>query len=214
MEIILASQSPRRRQLLTLLNIPFSTEAVNADEDSIQLTNLQENVKKRAILKATTLYKRTAHNEQLILAADTAVSLHNKMLNKPNGQSDAKQMLQSLSGQAHEVHTGVALILPNGQEPITFVETAVVQMRPFTENEIDAYIATGDPMDKAGAYAIQHPTFQPVHTLHGCYFNVMGLPICQLIIKLKQIGVLPLFNHDHLKAAHHLHENCPYFEKL
>lgn len=121
-------------------------------------------------------------------------------------------MLQRLANRRHEVHTGFVLLNPvNGRE-YQGVSTAVVTMRPYSNAEIDAYVATGDPLDKAGAYAIQHPGFQPVANLAGCYCNVMGLPVCDLIVALEQfLGLAGLPTQWALTAVQqaHLHYPCP-----
>lgn len=125
----------------------------------------------------------------LVLAADTIVADGDELLGKPVDQADAKRMLLQLRGRVHQVYTGIALIDSQTGESYDDVCRTDVPMRAYTDAEIDAYLATGDPMDKAGAYAIQHPGFHPVENLSGCYASVMGLPICRLIPGLRQFGL-------------------------
>lgn len=209
MDIILASQSPRRRELISLLNLPFSTTSVDVDEEEIQDIDLVVNVQARAFLKGDALHKQLKHYSQLIMTADTTVALGNKMLNKPHDAAQAKEMLFALRGRTHEVHSGVAFLDSMGKIRHGFVNTAVVQMRPYREADIDAYIQTGDPLDKAGAYAIQHPTFKPVAQLDGCYLSVMGLPVCQIIRELQKWQIFAPYDLELLKDAHGKYENCP-----
>ncbi|HFQ94844.1 MAG TPA: Maf-like protein, partial [Anaerolineae bacterium] len=174
-----------------------------------------ENVVETAVLKATIIAAQLPRpdHRQIILAADTTVALDNAMLNKPVDAAEARQMLTALRNRPHKVLTGYVLWDALSGKKQTGVSTAVVTMRPYTDQEIDDYIATGDPMDKAGAYAIQHPEFQPVALLNGCYLNVMGLPVCDLILDLKQFGI-PM--QADLTAVHQAHQNypCPVFDKL
>lgn len=220
-QFILASQSPRRRELLGLLNLPFQVRVANADEDSVTYPDPTINVIETARLKARIVAKQYDHTvlgeKLIILAADTTVALDREMLNKPANETAAFQMLTALRGSKHEVHTGFVLLdVATGQE-WQGVSTAVVTMRPYSNAEINAYIATGDPFDKAGAYAIQHPTFQPVTHLAGCYCNVMGLPICDLIVGIRQfIGSKDPFATLNLTAVAQAHNQypCPTLEKL
>ncbi|NJL57871.1 septum formation protein Maf, partial [bacterium] len=177
LKFILASQSPRRRELIQLLGFPFQVMVANVDEDSITDPDPALNVVQTARLKAAHIANQlqgaSLSPQTLILAADTTVAFAGEMLNKPTNDADARLMLRRLGNRQHEVHTGFVLLNPvNGRE-CQGVSTAVVTMRPYTNEEIDDYIATGDPLDKAGAYAIQHPVFQPVAHLQGCYCNVM-----------------------------------------
>lgn len=188
--LILASQSPRRRELIQLLNCPVEAISVDADEDSIQHPDPVETVLQIAHLKADLMAARLAPGDgRYLIAADTTVVLEGQMLGKPVDEAHARGMLQALRGRTHEVHTAVVILAPATGQKITQVTTATVTMRPYSDEEIEAYIASGDPMDKAGAYAIQHPTFRPVAGLSGCYTNVVGLPVCQLAAMLQQLGL-------------------------
>ena len=191
-KFILASQSPRRKALLKLLNIPFDAIPADADEDSVVIADPKLNVQETAVLKAniiTNSWRGRDDVREILIAADTTVAFAEQMLNKPNDEADAQRMLRMMSGQQHEVHTGYVIRdLTNGKTVVA-TSTAVVTMRNYSEQEILDYIATGDPMDKAGAYAIQHPGFRPVAQLDGCFLNVMGLPLCDLVIALQSFDI-------------------------
>ncbi|MBK7897271.1 MAG: Maf family protein [Candidatus Promineifilaceae bacterium] len=213
-ELILASQSPRRRELLQLLGLPFRILVANADEDSITHPDPAANVIQTAQLKANVIAQQLTGTHvapgTVVLAADTTVAFGQEMLNKPADETAAYHMLTKLRDTQHEVHTGFVLLdLATGRE-WQGVSTAVVTMRPYSDAEIDAYIASGDPFDKAGGYAIQHPQFKPVIHLQGCYCNVMGLPVCDLIVALRQFLGIPLQDVDFTAVTHaHFHYPCP-----
>lgn len=220
LNLILASQSPRRCELLQLLGIPFTATAANADENSITEPDPAINVVQTARLKADLIANRLENLQAgtLILAADTTVAYGNKMLNKPANDEEAWQMLQRLRNKSHAVHTGVVLLELAGRRVWQGVSTAVVTMRNFSDAEIEAYVTSGDPLDKAGAYAIQHPIFRPVAQLRGCYCNVMGLPICDLIIALEKFVEATSFTRNQVdltavEQAHH-HYACPTLRRM
>lgn len=208
-QFILASQSPRRQELLQLLGYPFKAIPADADEDSVDVSDPALNVQQTAVLKAdiiTQKYQSHPSNREILIAADTTVALGDQMLNKPEDEAAAAAMLTALRNKKHEVFTGYIIRdLESGQE-LVGVSTAVVTMRPYSQQEIADYIATSDPMDKAGAYAIQHPQFNPVAELSGCYLNVMGLPVCDLILALQRFGLSPNFVCSDL---HHAHQQYP-----
>ncbi len=202
---ILASQSPRRRALLQLLGVPFQIMIADADEDSIAIPDPAANVIQTARLKSATIAAQLDGFEMptrtLILAADTTVAHQNEMLNKPADETAARHMLARLRNTHHEVYTGFILLdLATGRE-WKGVSTAVVTMRAYSDEEIQAYIASGDPFDKAGGYAIQHPDFQPVAHLDGCYCNVMGLPVCELISVLHAFTGINLIENGHVDVT-------------
>ncbi len=205
LQFILASQSPRRRELLQLLGYPFKSIAANADEDSVDVSDPALNVQQTAVLKANIIiqkYQVTSQIREILIAADTTVAFNGQMLNKPQDETEAASMLTAMCNKKHEVYTGYVIRdLTNGQE-LVGVSTAVVTMRHYSQQEIADYIATGDPMDKAGAYAIQHPQFNPVAKLDGCFLNVMGLPVCDLISALRQFNLHPNFANNALHDAH------------
>jgi septum formation protein len=213
---ILASQSPRRRELLSLCGYPFLVMAADVDETTIDLADPSENTIMTAKLKAEaiidTLVKPDG-DRVIVIAADTIVALKNHMLGKPADAAEAKFMLQVLRTQDHKVHTGLAVVdLGTGKE-LTAVHTARVHMRPYTNYEIEHYVASGDPFDKAGAYAIQHPQFQPVSLLDGCYLGVMGLSVCQLLEQLRKLEVPFLADMHALNRAHNGF-SCPLLAEL
>lgn len=182
----LGSQSPRRLALVGLVGQTWHTAVADVDEDVIDDPDPVQNVLARAKLKGAVLRQQIGPND-VLLTADTTVAIEGTMLNKPAGPVEARQMLRQLRGRWHEVHTG--MVLYHGREVVSDVSTTAVLMRPYSDDEIEAYIATGDPLDKAGAYAIQHPIFQPVARLEGCYLGVMGLSVCRLVPLLAGLGV-------------------------
>lgn len=187
-ELILASASPRRRELMELLGLPFKVMVADVDEDSITDPDPAVNVVETARLKAVTIAARHP-DPAIIMASDTTVALDGNMLNKPANEAEAWTMLQALRGRVHHVHTGLVLLHTGTGQWLTDVATVEVPMRAYSDEEIAAYIATGDPLDKAGAYAIQHAIFQPVLRLEGCFAAVMGFPLCHLTRLLRRMGV-------------------------
>jgi MAF protein len=208
---LLASQSPRRRQLLALVGYPFQVMAANVNEEIVDHPDPSENSLLTASLKARTVLDRLPRKDSeraIIVAADTTVALDGQMLGKPAGTADAVRMLQDLRGREHQVHTGMSLIDRESGQEATAVHIAHVTMRAYSDSEIEAYVASGDPLDKAGAYAIQHPQFKPVESLNGCYLGVMGLSVCQLLQLLRELGVPELTDPVSLAEAHG-HYACP-----
>lgn len=180
--------------MIGLLRYPVSCVTAVVDENSVHDEDPAINVVKTADLKASAIVKQMENappdgRQPIIIAADTTVALDGRQLGKPAGAAEAETMLRALRGRAHEVHTGVALVDLETGQTVQGVHTAVVAMRPYTDEEIGAYVASGDPLDKAGAYAIQHPIFRPVSRLDGCFTGVMGLSICHLIQLLTEMGV-------------------------
>ena len=206
--LLLASQSPRRRELIQLLGYPFSVRSADVDEGSVTQPDPAVNVVQTAALKAQSIAAqgRVQPEATIIVAADTTVALEQEMLGKPKDKPEAVRMLSALRGRRHEVHTGVVLLEISSGRLIKGVHTAVVTMRAYSDDEITAYVGTGDPLDKAGAYAIQHPQFQPVSYLEGCYLGVMGLSICHLIELLAKLGMQRLAE---LPAIHQAHRGYP-----
>lgn len=186
-KIILGSGSPRRRALLAKLGVEFETMTADVDEDSITDGDLVANVLARARLKAAALLTNVPANS-IVITSDTTVADGQEMLNKPADDAEAWRMLRQLRGRSHQVHTGLVCINGGGVEQ-SLVNTTEVVMRPYTDDEIGAYIATGDPMDKAGAYAIQSPGFRPVARIEGCFTGVMGFPLCEVAVLLEACGV-------------------------
>jgi septum formation protein len=183
---ILASNSPRRRQLLAVLGLEFQVIPAEVDETPRSGESPQEYVVRLAVEKAE-FVQASLGLAAIVIAADTTVVAGDQILGKPVDGVEAYKMLQQLRGRKHQVFSGVALT-GNGNL-ITELCGTDVPMRPYSDEEIKRYIASGDPLDKAGAYAIQHPGFHPVTAIHGCYANVMGLPLCHLTIALRKIDV-------------------------
>ena len=180
MNIILASQSPRRKELLGLLNIPFTIKAADIDETPDPKLSAAEDVARLSRLKAQAI----AHNgEDIVIAADTIVVYQGKILGKPKDEADAKRMLLALSGNRHQVMTGMTVL--QADRAVTCTEITDVYFRPLSEKEIDDYIQTKDPMDKAGSYGIQSGGAVFVEKICGDYYNVVGLPVCRLSQILK-----------------------------
>jgi len=185
--LILASGSPRRRQLLSLLGLPFVIKAVGMDETAMPGEPPTELVLRVGQAKA--LATTNVRADELVIAADTIVALDGEALGKPADAEEATQMLLRLRGRAHIVYSGVAVWQPARRRMVTELSESVVWMRDYSQAEIDDYVKSGDPLDKAGAYAIQHPEFDPVDRVEGCWLNVMGLPLCHLQRALARLGV-------------------------
>ena len=218
MHLILASQSPRRQELIQLAGFPVEVQVADVDEHSVTHPDPAVNVVETAVLKAITIAQRhTVPQQALIVAADTTVALDQQMLGKPIDAREAFEMLAALRNRQHEVHTGMVVLDLRSGEMVKRVNTAVVTMRNYSDTEIYAYVASGDPLDKAGAYGIQHPTFQPVVALSGCYTAVMGLSICELVRTLDDLSLPRLADLTAVHAAHHLPNQdypCPIFNQL
>ncbi len=174
--LVLASASPRRRRLLTGLGLDFEVRPVEADESPLPGEGPREMVVRLARLKAATAADPGGAGE-LILAADTVVVLDGELLGKPADPDDAARMLGRLAGRVHQVLTGVAVLDPGLREEAYGVETSEVRIARLSPAEIDWYVATGEPLDKAGAYAIQGLGALFVETVAGNYTNVVGLPL-------------------------------------
>jgi septum formation protein len=182
MGIILASSSPRRRELLEMLGIEgFAVIPADIDEGIPELPP-DEAVIFIALHKARKVAE-SGFKGDLVIAADTLVYLDGQALGKPETESEAKTMLRRLSGASHEVYTGVA-ICADGRET-AFAERTDVFFRELRDDEIEAYIKTGEPMDKAGAYGAQGKGAVFIRRIEGDFFNVMGLPVCRLVAELR-----------------------------
>jgi septum formation protein len=188
--LLLASNSPRRRQLLALGGWMFDVQVSDADETRLPAELPAAYVRRLAEAKARAVVNR-ARLEHIIIGADTSVVIDDKILGKPADVDEARSMLRRLRGRTHQVYTGIAVLRAADGNLLTNVVVTDVPMRAYTDAEIDAYIFTGDPLDKAGAYGIQNPSFQPVARMEGCYASVMGLPICSLTVLLRQLSVTP-----------------------
>ena len=183
MRVILASQSPRRRELLGLFHIPFTVHAADIDETMDPALQPCDEVARLSLAKARAI---PCQADDLVIAADTIVVLEGKVLGKPANQEEAKAMLRALSGRAHQVMTGVAVV--RGETALVHTEITDIRFRELSEAEICAYVATGDPMDKEGAYGIQGGAALFAEYLQGDYYNVMGLPVCRLWKMLSRLA--------------------------
>jgi septum formation protein len=222
--IILASGSPRRREFMQLLGLPFRVitpamvgEAVDEtprpNEKPQALVQRLSRLKAEAVLKHLPSLTPPAFDplpsytltHPVVIAADTVVVFHDQILGKPQNPAEARHMLKQLRRETHSVYTGFslawfALSTPQNPSHITRLHHSRVAMRPYTDAEIEAYIASGDPLDKAGAYGIQNKEFNPVAELDGCYAGVMGLPLGMLAEALREIEldlppIAPLCHH-------------------
>jgi nucleoside triphosphate pyrophosphatase len=182
--LILASSSPRRRELLKQAGILYTIEPAEADESALPGEKPREHVKRLALLKARTVAAR--HKNGLVLGADTVVVVDGEILGKPASKAEAKRMLTLISGRAHEVLTGIAVVDARTGRPASAVEKTKVFVKPLSRDEIGEYIATGEPMDKAGAYGIQGRFSVYVRGVRGCFFNVVGLPLPRLFELIKE----------------------------
>lgn len=183
--IILASQSPRRRELLGLYGLPFVVEPSLADEEGVTGTGAQR-VESLARIKCEEVARR--HTGRYVLAADTLVCVDGAVLGKPKDAADARRMLRMLSGRTHEVHTGVCLHLPDGAR-LCGVDTTRVSFLPMEDSAIERYVATGEPFDKAGAYAIQGVAGIFIRSIEGSFSNVIGLPLALVTRFFAQAGL-------------------------
>ncbi len=195
--IVLASASPRRRALLSALGIEFEvipSQAPEVDEGDVP----EDIVKNNATVKCREVARRM-EDATLVIAADTLVFLDAHVLSKPQDLREAKQMLHMLSGNTHQVITGLAVQCVGNGEVITGAETTDVSFRQLSDAEIDRFIDIVQPMDRAGAYTVDGPGSLIVSRYHGCYQNVLGLPIVRLDSLLRRMGI-SLF--DHIRTEH------------
>ena len=184
--LILASNSPRRKNLFSLFGWPFEVIPADIAETRLPEESPVDYVRRLAWEKAHEVAKRY---QGLVIAADTIVVDEDEFLGKPADEKNAARMLRQLRGRTHQVYTGIAILDTQTDQYFEDVCCTDVPMRNYSEQEFQAYIATGDPMDKAGAYAIQHAGFHPVEDLNGCYASVMGLPLCHLAVGLKEFNL-------------------------
>ncbi len=185
--IILASVSPRRRELLGLLGLPFTGRTVEVDETPRPGETPEVLVARLSATKAAAVARTLKSG--LVVAADTVVALEGEVLGKPRDAAHAVEMLRRLRARMHSVHSGVTVVdAASGRATINLSDTAV-WMRDYDDAEIETYVAGGDPLDKAGAYAIQHAEFRPVARIQGCFTGVVGLPLGALSDGLAHFGV-------------------------
>lgn len=217
--LILASGSPRRRQLLPLLGLPFVIKRVSVDERPLVAEPPTELVLRVSQLKALAVPVLSAAEgngvrpDELVVAADTIVVLDGEVLGKPADQADAAHMLSGLRNRPHVVYSGISVYLPAMQRMETELGQSSVWMRDYTDEELARYVASGDPLDKAGAYAIQHAGFRPVAGLSDCYAAVVGLPLCHLARALKRLDLQVPADIAVLCQEHHNYQ-CPVFDQI
>ncbi len=183
MEIILASQSPRRRELLGLFHLPFVIRVADIDETMDPSLPPFDEVARVSKLKALAVPRGA---DDIVIAADTIVVLGNRVLGKPHSPEEAAEMLSALSGRDHQVMTGMTVL--RGEKIVSCTEVTDIHFRCLSEKEIAAYVATGEPMDKAGSYGIQGGAALFAEKMVGDYYNVMGLPVCRLWKILKELA--------------------------
>jgi septum formation protein len=183
MQIVLGSKSARRKELLELMGYEFSIDGADTDETVQDYRNPEEYVKKIALKKSEVISKR--HPDKLVICADTVVSTKSEILGKPVSAEDARRMIRLISGGCHYVLT--AVVLDYCGRKVSFVEKTAVVIDKLTEEEIEEYVASDEPYDKAGAYAIQGRFAKHISKIKGDYYNVMGLPINRLYHEIRNI---------------------------
>jgi MAF protein len=192
--LLLASQSPRRRELLALLGLPFDLTTPNVaeipHEDELPAMSAARFSRTKADAALAQLDEQLDRST-MIVACDTVVAHGGHLLGKPCDAVEATAMLRRLRGQPHAVYSAITLLETSGSRMVDDLAQTELVMRRYTDAELDAYVASGDPLDKAGAYGIQNADFCPVADLQGCYANVMGLPLCHLVRCLRVFGVEP-----------------------
>lgn len=186
-KLILASSSPRRQQLLNQVKIPYIIREPNIDESQIKTRDPLEKVKQLAIRKAQNV--SLEHANEVILAADTVVAYRQDIFEKPKNMQEASEMIATLSGEIHEVYTGV--MIRSLTNELVFVERTKVEFWPLTTQEIDWYLSTDDAYDKAGAYGIQSIGAIFVKQIIGDYYTVVGLPISRVVRELRAFSIYP-----------------------
>ncbi|MDF2558424.1 MAG: septum formation inhibitor Maf [Bacillales bacterium] len=180
-KVILASTSPRRKELMSLLNVPFVIDAKEVDESFDACLSPAEVVQFLAEKKAKIIAE--TNPDAIVIGSDTVVVFKNEIIGKPTSTENAIEILEKLSGETHQVYTGVAIL--NGEVSEVFYEATDVKFFDLTQEEIEWYVATNEPLDKAGAYGIQGYGSTLVEKINGDYFTIVGLPVAKLKRKLK-----------------------------
>jgi len=186
-KLVLASASPRRKELLEQIGLKFVVDPSNHEETLGNDLPPERLVMVLSLKKARAVARR--HHDAIIIAADTIGVLNGRTIGKPKSAADARRILQKLSGRTHSVITGLTIIDSGSDRIITRTVETKVHFRKLTADEIDAYVKTGEPLDKAGAYGIQERGAVFVDRIEGDYFNVIGLPLCTLAETLRKFGV-------------------------
>ena len=183
--LILASQSPRRKELLERCHVRFTTEVADIDETLDPSVSLEEAMEDLAWRKAEKIFEK--HPDSVVIGADTIVVLDQEVLGKPKDEEDAFRMLSELSGNTHQVMTGVCIV--SSEKKITFCDSSDVEFYPLTEQQIRDYISTKEPMDKAGAYGIQGEGFFLIRKIDGDFYSIMGFPAARVLRALKEFDI-------------------------
>jgi MAF protein len=209
---ILASNSPRRRELLGLFQQPFEIHPADVNEDLVDAEKPADYVTRLAQIKAAKV-AQTYPLATFILAADTTVADGDEILAKPCDPADAERMLLQLKNKTHQVYTAISVIIPQKNRQSTTLCLSNVPMRNYSMGELKSYVDSGDPFDKAGGYAIQNPQFHPVENFAGCFASVMGLPLCHLQRTIRALDIVT----DIDIASHcqdHLGYQCPIYNAV
>lgn len=192
-KLVLASASPRRQELITLLGLPVRILPSRVDEDTPDHWSPSQIVEGLSVRKALAvkeeIQRTDGENSSIIVGSDTIVVMNGIVMGKPRDVHEAVRMLHQLAGEVHEVYTGVTCVRVTDAKTVTSHRITKVKMRKLTVEQISRYVATGEPMDKAGAYGIQEIGSLLVDSIEGCYFNVVGLPLSLLAVMLEQFGV-------------------------
>ena len=190
--IVLASASPRRSELLSQVGIEFEVIPSNIPEEPLDGETPSEHVIRLAFQKASEVLRRVGDGKWVI-GSDTVVIIDDEILGKPEDRADARRMLKKLSGREHRVITGYSIINSSSLSEVKKAVETVVKFKRLTDDEIKGYVDSGEPMDKAGAYAIQGLGSFMVEGIVGSYSNVVGLPVCQIVNDLEEVGAIKLF---------------------
>ncbi len=183
-EIILASASPRRREIMNMLNIPYKVIVSNVAEKLNEQLSLEERIEDLALQKASAVFRQ--HQDALVIGADTIVELDGEVIGKPHSMTEARAMLKKLSGRTHRVVTAVAVM--TAEETWTVADTAYVTFDRLEDEEIEKYIQTKEPYDKAGGYAVQGWASVFITHIEGSYYTIMGFPLHLVYRKLRSLG--------------------------
>ncbi|MCL4257790.1 MAG: septum formation protein Maf [Anaerolineales bacterium] len=207
-KLVLASTSPRRKELLSLLGLPFEVMPADINEDVLPGEAPTEYVMRLARGKAQVIAERLDGVAAVVIAADTTVVHEGEIIGKPLDAADAERILRRLRGRIHQVYSGLCLWDTAAGRQVTDLALSQVPMRNYSDSEMSAYIASGQPLDKAGAYGIQNTSFHPVENFAGCFANVAGLPLCHLLRNWRRWG-LPLAVDLPAACQQHLNYDCP-----
>jgi len=203
MKLILASASPRRAQILRDAGIPFEIARANVSERRKRGENAVAMTRRLAQAKAEAIARKLEkeHLEAIVVGADTTVEVKGELLGKPQSSAEARKMLRKLAGRTHRVVTSVAAIRLSDHAEVIVTETTRVLFAPLSAEDIAEYVATGEPLDKAGAYAVQGIGGRFIESIEGCYFNVVGLPLARLYRMLSGLGWRPALQRGRRKTA-------------